>query len=262
VRLPGRLRATTLGDLLGALYRDRATGVLELVEERGVSSGRSHRVFLRGGLVEDVDTGLRLDRLGELLRAQGFLGEEAQRWLGRRLAESPSRRAGSLLVDAGMVTKEVVSAALRQQLRARLDAVFRVMDALVRFHVPRPRLLDAGRPLPLSPREFLHGRPRQRDRAPGASGPKPAGANPDPGHRNQPPPGQAPSPKRLDPVRVRALATLGLESGADQKSVQRAFRRLAASVHPDRYPRASADERARLIQRFAELSAAYHALLA
>jgi DnaJ-domain-containing protein 1 len=44
--------------------------------------------------------------------------------------------------------------------------------------------------------------------------------------------------------------------------VRRAFRQLAARSHPDRFPSADEGERRRLMQRFAELSAAYHALTA
>ena len=61
---------------------------------------------------------------------------------------------------------------------------------------------------------------------------------------------------------LRALSTLGLEAGADRTQVQRAFRRLAMQFHPDRHPRATAIEKADLMRRFAELSAAYHLLVA
>ena len=50
MRLPGRLKATTLGDLLGSLHRARTNGTLEVVED----SGRSHRVFLQAGLVVET----------------------------------------------------------------------------------------------------------------------------------------------------------------------------------------------------------------
>jgi len=49
--------------------------------------------------------------------------------------------------------------------------------------------------------------------------------------------------------------------GADRATIQQAFRRLARSLHPDRYPHADAGERARLLSRFAELSAAYHSIV-
>jgi DnaJ-class molecular chaperone len=44
--------------------------------------------------------------------------------------------------------------------------------------------------------------------------------------------------------------------------VQRAFRKLAASLHPDRFPTANAAERADIMKRFSEITAAYHALVA
>jgi hypothetical protein len=255
MNLPGRLRSTTLGDLLGALYRDRASGVLELLEDRGVGAGRSHRLYVHGGLVEEVDTPIRAEKLGELLKHQGFLGDDGYRWLRRRLTEVPSERAGALLVRAGIVSREAIGAVLRHQLRTRLEALFGVADAIVRFHVPRPRLVEPDRPLPLSPREFLHGRPRYRDRGcPRPESRPPSAAT---GHSAPRNPGG-----RNDPLRTRALVVLGLGPEADRGAVQQAFRRLAANVHPDRHPRATPREKAELIRRFAELSAAYHSLVA
>jgi DnaJ domain len=193
MQLPGRLRLTTLGDLLGALYRAGASGVLELVEVQGVSAGRSHRVLLDSGLIEDVDSSF--DRS----RSSGILG--------------------------------------------RLESLFGLSEALVRFHVPRPR--QGPRQTPLSPREFLHGRPRARARSERASSTGSAAS-------------AAALPSRAE--LVKAYRTLGLEPDADRAAVLRAFRRLAAVEHPDRHPTATAIERARLLRRFAELSAAYHTL--
>jgi curved DNA-binding protein CbpA len=44
--------------------------------------------------------------------------------------------------------------------------------------------------------------------------------------------------------------------------VRRAFRRLASALHPDRLASAALEERQRQAARFAELSAAYHLLVA
>jgi len=49
--LPGRLRTTTLGDLLGTIHRARASGTLELTEDRG----RSHRIHFTEGRVIAVE---------------------------------------------------------------------------------------------------------------------------------------------------------------------------------------------------------------
>ncbi|MEB2312131.1 MAG: J domain-containing protein [Polyangiaceae bacterium] len=244
MQLPGRLAATTLGDLLGALHRERASGVLELVERSGASAGRAHRIVLDAGLVRDVETALGVPRVGEILRREGFIDGGAARLLARRLVAAPTLRAGEVLVGECGVSSGALGAALRFQLRARLDRLFELADGQIRFHVtgvPRPR----ERAVPLSPHEFLHGRPRAR----GAS-------------RRAPAPSPATPSKRHDPVRARALTVLGLGPAADRASVQRAFRALAREAHPDRFPAASAEERETLRRRFAELSAAYHALVA
>jgi DnaJ-domain-containing protein 1 len=240
VKLPGRLASTTLGDLLGLLYRERASGVLELIEERGVHAGRGHRIHLSNGLVTDVETGLSQTRLGEVLLREGLIGMDALRRLAWRLTFEPQRRAGQILVEEGSATVDLISAGLRRQRLTRLDALYQLQDALIRFHVPRPRGLGAAAAIPLSAREFLFGRPRARSRsAPQNRGPRPA-----------------------QETRLRAYRALGLSPNADADAVRRAFRRLAASVHPDRFPRASAAEKSHLLSRFAEISAAYHTLVA
>lgn len=181
MNLPGELRLTTLGDVLGAVYREGATGVVELVEG-GANAGRLHRIFIVAGLVGDVESP----------------------YAGRR--------------------------------HERLERLFALRDARIAFRVrARPSTL----PPPLEPHEFLLGRRRARDGEAGRYG-----------------------KTRRDPVRTRALATLGLTDTADRASVRNAFRELARRMHPDRFPTASATERAELIRRFAEVTAAYHALVA
>lgn len=236
MRLPGRLSATTLGDLLGLLHRGKVSGVLELVEAQGPARGRVHRIHLEGGLVAQVETQLAVPKLGEILKQQGFVGDEALRRLVRELTRAPGKRAGQVLREDQKLPESALSAALRRQLRHRLDALFGVGEAEIRFRVAKP---SAERAVPLSPREFLHGRPRKRDGE----------------RRRRPETGR-------ERARSQALAVLGLGDRASREAVQRAFRSLAAQVHPDRHPSASAPERALLLQRFAELSAAYHLLVA
>jgi hypothetical protein len=250
MKLPGRLGATTLGDLLGALHRERASGTLELLEEKGVTAGRVHRLLLSGGHVEHVETAFKALKLGEVLGRFGWLNSDGARWLARRLIEAPGRRTGELLVERGLVTPEIIAAALRRQLRARLEAVFGLGDALIRFHVPRPRALEDAMP-PLSAREFLHGRPRARD-------------------RERRPKAYERESRRAGPStelsastrRAGALRTLGLRAEVDRATLQRTFRSLAVHLHPDRHPAATPDQKAELMRRFAEVSAAYHLLVA
>ena len=66
---------------------------------------------------------------------------------------------------------------------------------------------------------------------------------------------------QLDPRRVSALRTLGVDASADLEAVKRAYRKLARSYHPDLQPDADLDRRRHLERRFAEVTAAYEALL-
>ncbi|HWA77810.1 MAG TPA: J domain-containing protein [Polyangiaceae bacterium] len=234
MNLPGRLCSTTLGDLLGQLHRGRVNGILELVEASGAASGRAHRVFFDAGLVDQVETSLPAPRLGELLSRDGVLTREALGRLARRLTAEPKKRSGEILVEEQLASGEAVLSGLRRQLRLRLEALFRLPEALVRFHVRPPRGGKGARPL--EPSEFLHDRPRARQR------------------------GQQGVASRISSAEREALNTLGLRPGADLAEVKRAFRRLAAEAHPDRHPDADAEKRALMLRHFAQLSAAYHTL--
>ena len=237
MNLPGLLASTTLGDLLGRLYRGGVNGVLELVEREGHAAGRAHRIHFDHGLIDDVETALDVPRLGEVLVRNGALSNEA---LGRarpRLSAGPAPRFGETLVAERLVTKNALRDALHSQLGLRLDALFQLKDALVRFHVRRVKGDGADGPEPLSAREFLSGRPRKR----GAGG--------------------RPARLELSPSERAALGVLGLGPGASGAEIRQAFRRRAREVHPDRHPKATPEQRAELLRRFAELSRAYHTLV-
>ncbi|MEI9940542.1 MAG: J domain-containing protein [Pseudomonadota bacterium] len=249
MQLPGRLRLTTLGDLLGALHRACASGTLELVEVEGARAGRSHRVFFDAGLIEDVDTSLNHPRLGEILARDGLLSMSALARIARRLMEQPGKRVGEVLVEEGLGTADLVAGALHRQRTSRLEALYGLSEALIRFHVPRPR--SGFRPTPLSPREFLHGRPRARVEFSSRVAERFTFRS---GARSEPARG-------VDGPRHAAYRALGLTATASSRDVQRAFRKLAAEQHPDRFPNASAPEKAQLLSRFAQLSAAYHVLM-
>jgi hypothetical protein len=225
--LPRRLSDTTLGDLLGMLHRARITGTLELCST-GVPV-TTHRIHLFSGLVEQVDSPLGAAPIGELLRQRGAV---ENRTLARLLLHGgiPGRHTGEALVAVQAVAPSLVARVLREQLQDRLEALFTLGDATIRFHVARRRGKPELRPLPLLPRDFLHSRPRKRARNP-------------------------------DSDRIKALRALGLEAGAGAAAIRSAFRRLAMQTHPDRHPGLTGEERAALVKRFAALSAAYHCLL-
>jgi hypothetical protein len=269
--LPGRLRSTTLGDLLGALHRAGATGTLELAEDRG----RLHRVYLAQGLVAAVELEGTTPSLAEILRNDRAADDDVlRRSLLRAMASQ--RLHGEVLVDDFRLSPQVVGNALRRQVVARLGVLDRLGDARVSFRVAvrPPRGALTGRRAataadstdaaslksepPLHPSEFLHGRRRRRERT--AEAPpfaRAAGAGADREQANDRQGGD-----RARTGAPLAWRVLGLPPGADLAEIKRAYRRLARTVHPDLHPGVTDDERRALETRFSELTEAYRALVA
>jgi hypothetical protein len=227
MHLPGRLRSTTLGDLLGALHRAGATGTLELTEDRG----RAHRVHLSQGLVVAAELDGASPSLAEILRGDRAADDDVLRRSLLR-AMTSRRLHGEVLVHEFHLSPSIVGNALRRQIVGRLAVIEQLVDARVSFRVavrmPRGALHDA-----LEPREFLHG--RRRARAQRSSAP---------------------------PSNEGAWQILGLPPGADPVAIKRAYRRLARAVHPDLHPEATAEERRALAARFSEITEAYRTLVA
>lgn len=196
MHLPGKLRMSTLGDLLGSLHRAGISGVLALREPRGASAGQSHRIYLRGGLIVAIEA-----------------------------------------VAAGSSPPGPPAPMDRLQVQQRLEALFKLEDAELTFHVARG---GTGLSRPLTPAEFLHGRPRLRDAGKGKAAPGPVAS----------------------PARRRALEVLGLPASATPREVQRAFRALALRLHPDRHPDAPEERKAELHRAFVRLTQAYQQLTA
>lgn len=249
MQLPGRLKATTLGDLLGVLHRGTASGTLELVE----SSGRAHRVHLARGLVTAVEVDRAAASLGEILRHEEEVDDDVlRRSLLRAMASQ--RLHGEVLVRDFRISPEVVSRALRKQMLLRLHMLDGLADAQVFYRAasrpPRGALVDE----PLAANEFLAGKKRARDRAPSHEYPS-SGV-----YRTARP--SSGMPGSVDVRRIVAYRTLGLDSNAPETEVKQAYRRLVREYHPDLHPSASFEERRALSARFAEVTAAYKALVA
>jgi hypothetical protein len=242
--LPGRLRQTTLGDLLGTLYRAKAHGTLEVVEELG----RTHRVHLASGLIVAVEFDGATATLAETLRASGEVDDGTLRRSLLRAITS-KRLHGEVLVEDFHLAPDLVHGAVRRQMLTRLTRIEQLPDAQLRFRVTVKTPRGASVKEPLGPTQFLSGRPRLRDRGKKSepvfprSAPRAASAAPPP-----PPPS--------------AWRVLGVDPGADTTEIKRAYRRLARACHPDLHPEASEPERRDLTQRFHALTVAYRSLVA
>lgn len=237
MQLPGRLSSTTLGDLLGALYRERAHGALEIVE-RGLG-GRVHRVFVEAGLVTCVELDRASPTLGDVLRRESALDEETlRRSLLRALAQD--RLHGEVLVREFHLSPSVVERAVRTQTRHRLAALERLSDCDLRFRVavraPREALV-------IAPEVFLHGRRRRRDEL------------------DKTPRAQPTQPNETA-ARREARRVLGLSPYATSDDAKRAYRDLVRRTHPDLHPRATTEERRDLGRRLHAITVAYQTLVA
>ncbi len=247
--LPGRLRQTTLGDLLGTLHRARVHGTLELAEDLG----RTHRIHVADGLIVAVEFDGATPTLAEVLRSAGEVDDGTlRRSLLRAIASK--RLHGEVLIEEFRLSGGVVEGAVRRQMLARLGRLEQLPDAQIRFRVTLPTPRGAVVKDPLGPTQFLAGRRRLRDRTqPSAPTPAPSRQRP---ARGASLPG---SPRESPPSAWRVL---GVDPGADSTEIKRAYRRLARAYHPDLHPEATDPEKKQLAERFNALMTAYRSLVA
>jgi DnaJ-domain-containing protein 1 len=219
-------------------------------------------------------------------RARSSIDELARRTVGARLARLVAQGEAALVFEGG-VTAVIppgashgvsLAAWARAHLEQQLDGA--LAEALVRqlagvrltlrpelapepadeadrrmlAAMAQPRRLDQIWPLARTPRfrllAFLHFL-RAVDALEGAGIAAERGS-----------PARAPAPARAaDPRRLAALRLLGIAAAADPEDVKRAYRRLARALHPDLQPGVDAERRRALERRFAEVTAAYEALV-
>lgn len=134
IELPGSLERATLGDVLGALHRDRVSGALCL-SELG-REGYQHVIHWHEGLIHHIES----------TRPPG------------------PRRAWTMSVGAEHAASWMLADGAEHERLARLEALFQLTRARISFRVMGRRAPPSARPL--GPAEFLHGRRRKRDSAP------------------------------------------------------------------------------------------------
>ncbi len=249
MNLPGHLSRTTLGDLFGALFRSKVSGTLELTENSGPAAGRAHRLQFDTGLIHGIESALGAPPLGECLVNDGLLSRHQHIELLQHLQDTPGKSTGDWLAEFHWVKLDTFSRAVRQQLSDRLSALFELRDARVAYRIARPSLRNLLPGVPLTPEEFLHGKPRSRDRfAARRLGTQSSGIV----HRDLHP---------REVARLRALLFLGLSPHSSASDVKKAFHRMVSRLHPDRHLSAPPSQQEAARQRFVQVVNAYNTLL-
>lgn len=113
----GRLEGEPLHALCRRLSAESRTATIQV---QGQDAGRV-TVHLREGAIQTASTGNEGQRLGELLRHAGHIGDhDLADALQTQRGEADDRPIGEILVAAGRVPREVVRRALRGQTRQAL----------------------------------------------------------------------------------------------------------------------------------------------
>jgi hypothetical protein len=243
MKIASRLRDTTLGDLLAQLHRENATGVLELIEPHA-----RHAIHLRRGFVHAVESESSMLRLGDVAARTWGVGRTLVE-RARMYAHAKGLRIGHALVVTRAIDASQLDALLAEQQRARLDMLYNLRDAELRFRVARPLPNGAAEQVPLEARDVYFGRPRKRSREARAS---------------EAPPARKPKVSRAHAYHpmAREYALLGLSPESDERAVRDAYRSLVLALHPDRAHGLSDEERDRRAKKLVEVVRAYKALTA
>lgn len=245
MQIASRLRDTTLGDLLAELHRANATGVLELIEPKG-----RHAIHLRRGFVQAVESESALVRLGDVAaRRWGISRPAVER--ARMYAHARGLRIGHALVATRVIAAAQLDALLAEQQRARLELLYALRDAEIRFRVARPLPDGAAEQTPLEARDTFYGRPRKQAR--------------DTEHTQsteQPRARHSRVTRAMHHPLAAEYAVLGVTPDSDQRAVRDAFRALVLALHPDRAHGVSDLERESRARKLVDVVRAYRTVTA
>ncbi len=135
--ISGSLEDVAVGDVLQFIHLGKRTGTLELERE-----GEHARFgFREGALIAAQAPGA--PRLGELLIAKGHLDAATlQAVMTRQAGASPRRSLGRMLVEEGLLRREVLESIVRLQLELAVDQVFRWERGSFDFALDEIRPID------------------------------------------------------------------------------------------------------------------------
>ncbi|MDB4975651.1 MAG: hypothetical protein JWN48_3992 [Myxococcaceae bacterium] len=217
-----RLSERCLTDLLSATMEARAEGLVVLRDRDGLR----HGLWVEGGYVVGAHVAGRFDPLLELLLRNGVLSATGHRSCIEALLGGAAR-SGEVATSLAGVPTFVVREALKRQVIERFRALLELSESAGYDAQLEPRAVP---PSERSVRMPLGCLLRHVQRA----------ARPS--------------------VALEESPTRPTAPGTDQ--ARRALRSLARALHPDLHPHLDAEARARLSQRLASATAAYHGFAA
>lgn len=130
----GSLGQTPLPEMLATIHRYGVPGVMEFARD-----GETRRLFFADGDVIFATSSDRRESLGEFLVRNGRISEEQYESSSEKLAQSPGKRHGAVLVSMGFIRPEELGVAVRQQVEQILWGLFNWDEGSVTFRVGRFR---------------------------------------------------------------------------------------------------------------------------
>ncbi|MBZ0274160.1 response regulator, partial [bacterium] len=121
VPMSGDLGEASVPEVVAAMFFARATGIVTFTRGNAVK-----RVFVREGLPMHVQSDQRDETLGQILRMQGLIDEDA--YLASLASVAEGQMMGGALVDIGALTPAQVYNALKLQTHEKMLALFSWFD--------------------------------------------------------------------------------------------------------------------------------------
>jgi hypothetical protein len=157
------LATTTLGDILGQLYRSRTGAVVEVREACGERM-RQHRLYVYAGLVCGIESPLTKKPLSRLLEQRGLLSVSARELIEQRGLSEDADGTRKILLARGLVDPNDLHDAIRCYARAFIEELCTFEEGSICVLPTRHMSNVALRTGPMAASEFLSGLRRWRDR--------------------------------------------------------------------------------------------------
>lgn len=126
--IQGNLREASLADVVQLLFLGRRTGRLALADHK-----RHAAIWFEEGMIVHAAIVNRRDRLGDMLVKSGPVSQAQLEEALAMQAAQPSRRVGDILVDIGVINRQVLNEYIRRHVEEALYALCAWSSGSFRF---------------------------------------------------------------------------------------------------------------------------------